>query len=49
MPRIVDLSQEIKPGMMDQVAGSRFTFIGLPLKLKGAHGGPMRAVGVLDD
>jgi kynurenine formamidase len=34
---------------LDQVAGRRFTFIGLPLKLKGAHGGPTRAVAVLDD
>lgn len=34
---------------LDQVVGRRFTFIGLPLKLKGAHGGPTRAVAVLDD
>jgi kynurenine formamidase len=34
---------------LDQVSGRRFTFIGLPLKLKGAHGGPTRAVAVLDD
>jgi kynurenine formamidase len=34
---------------LDQVGGCRFTFIGLPLKLKGAHGGPTRAVAVLDD
>lgn len=34
---------------LDQVAGQRFTFIGLPLKLKGAHGGPTRAVALLDD
>jgi kynurenine formamidase len=34
---------------LDRVAGRRFTFIGLPLKLKGAHGGPTRAVAVLDD
>ena len=34
---------------LDQVAGRRFTFVGLPLKLKGAHGGPTRAVAVLDD
>ena len=33
---------------LDQVAGRRFTFIGLPLKLKGAHGGPTRAMAVLD-
>jgi kynurenine formamidase len=34
---------------LDQVAGKRFTFIGLPLKLRGAHGGPTRAVAVLND
>ena len=34
---------------LDQIVGQRFTFIGLPLKLKGAHGGPTRAVAVLDD
>jgi kynurenine formamidase len=34
---------------LDQVVGRRFTFIGLPLKLKGAHGGPTRAVALLDD
>jgi kynurenine formamidase len=33
---------------LDKVAGRRFTFIGLPLKLKGAHGGPTRAMAVLD-
>lgn len=34
---------------LDQVVGRRFTFIGLPLKLKGAHGGPTRAVALLDE
>src|ERR687891_410102 len=34
--------------ILHEVAGRRFTFIGLPLKLKGAHGGPTRAVAVLD-
>lgn len=34
---------------LDQVVGKRFTFVGFPLKLKGAHGGPTRAVAVLDD
>lgn len=33
---------------LGRVAGQRFTFIGFPLKLKGAHGGPTRAVAVLD-
>jgi kynurenine formamidase len=34
---------------LDQVVGRRFTFIGLPLKLTGAHGGPTRAAALLDD
>ncbi|MGH9246773.1 MAG: cyclase family protein [Acidimicrobiales bacterium] len=34
---------------LDQVSGRRFTFVGFPLKLQGAHGGPTRAVAVLDD
>ena len=33
---------------LDQVAGQRFTFIGLPLKLRGGHGGPTRAIAVLE-
>lgn len=33
---------------LDQVVGKRFTFIGLPLKLKGAHGGPTRAAALID-
>lgn len=34
---------------LDRVAGKRFIFVGFPLKLRGAHGGPTRAVAVLDD
>ena len=34
---------------LDQVVGRRFTFAGFPLKLQGAHGGPTRAVAILDD
>jgi kynurenine formamidase len=33
---------------LDQVAGARFLFAGFPLRLKGAHGGPTRAVAILD-
>lgn len=33
---------------LDQVVGRRFTFVGFPLRLRGAHGGPTRAVAVLD-
>ena len=33
---------------LDQVVGRRFTFIGFPLRLRGAHGGPTRAVALLD-
>ncbi|MGH9167758.1 MAG: cyclase family protein [Acidimicrobiia bacterium] len=31
------------------VAGRRFTFIGFPLKIRGGHGGPTRAVALLED
>lgn len=34
---------------LDQVSGRRFTFVGFPLKLRGAHGGPTRAVAILLD
>lgn len=34
---------------LDQVLGRRFTFMGLPLKFRGGHGSPVRAVGFLDD
>jgi kynurenine formamidase len=34
---------------LDQVSGRRFTFVGFPLKLRGAHGGPTRAVAILDE
>lgn len=34
---------------LDQVSGRRFTFVGFPLKLRGAHGGPTRAVAILTD
>jgi kynurenine formamidase len=33
---------------LDQVLDVRFTFAGFPLKLRGAHGGPTRAVAILD-
>jgi kynurenine formamidase len=31
------------------VVGRRFTFVGFPLKVVGAHGGPTRAVAILDE
>jgi kynurenine formamidase len=34
---------------LDQVVAKRFTFIGLPLKIRGGTGSPVRAVAVLDD
>ena len=34
---------------LDQVVNKRFTYIGLPLKVRGAHGGPTRAIAVLED
>jgi kynurenine formamidase len=33
---------------LDQLIGKRFTFFGFPLKVIGAHGGPTRAVAMLD-
>lgn len=33
---------------LDQVLNTRFTFIGFPLKLRDAHGGPTRAVAIVD-
>jgi kynurenine formamidase len=35
--------------VLTEVVGRRFTFIGFPLKVVGAHGGPTRAVAILDD
>lgn len=34
---------------LDQLVGLRFLFVGFPLKLRGAHGGPTRAVAILED
>jgi kynurenine formamidase len=34
---------------LDQIDRPRFTFIGLPLRIKGATGSPIRAVAVLDE
>ncbi|WP_213451279.1 cyclase family protein [Rhizomonospora bruguierae] len=34
---------------LDQLIGRRFTFVGFPLKVIGAHGGPTRAVALLDE
>lgn len=34
---------------LDQLIGLRFVFAGFPLKLRGAHGGPTRAVAILED
>ena len=35
--------------VLTEVAGKRFTFVGFPLRLKGSHGGPTRAVALMDD
>jgi hypothetical protein len=32
-----------------EVAGRRFTFFGFPLRIRGGHGSPVRAVAMLDD
>lgn len=34
---------------LDQVVGKRFTFVGFPLRLRGSHGGPTRAVALLEE
>ena len=34
---------------LTDVVGTRFTFVGFPLKVVGAHGGPTRAVAIVDD
>jgi kynurenine formamidase len=33
---------------LDKIVNTRFTFIGFPLKLRGAHGGPTRAVALVE-
>jgi kynurenine formamidase len=33
---------------LDMLIGKRFTFVGFPLKLVGGHGGPTRAVALID-
>ncbi len=33
---------------LDRVVNTRFTFVGFPLKLRGAHGGPTRAVALVE-
>jgi kynurenine formamidase len=35
--------------VLTEVVGKRFTFVGFPLKVVGAHGGPTRAVAILDE
>ncbi|HEY2223969.1 cyclase family protein [Actinomycetospora sp.] len=34
---------------LDQVVDTRFTFVGFPLKLQGSHGGPTRAVALVEN
>ncbi len=33
---------------LDKIVNTRFTFVGFPLKLQGAHGGPTRAVALVE-
>jgi kynurenine formamidase len=33
---------------LDRLVDTRFTFVGFPLKVRGAHGGPTRAVALVD-
>lgn len=49
--KLVDLSLELYDGFQSHgahIGQPRFTFIGLPLRIKGATGSPIRAVAVLD-
>lgn len=48
MCRRYDITHYENLANLDQVVGQRFLFVGFPLKLRGAHGGPTRAVAVLD-
>jgi len=34
---------------LDKVAGKRFTFVGLPLKIRGGTGSPIRAIAILNE
>jgi kynurenine formamidase len=34
---------------LDKLLGRRFTFIALPLKIRGGTGSPVRAVAILDE
>jgi kynurenine formamidase len=34
---------------LEQVTGRRFTFFGFPLRVRGGHGSPVRALAMLDD
>jgi kynurenine formamidase len=49
MCRHSDITHYENLANLDLVAGRRFTFVGFPLKLRGAHGGPTRAVAILND
>lgn len=35
--------------VLTEVVGTRFTFVGFPLKVVGAHGGPTRAVAIVEE
>jgi kynurenine formamidase len=35
--------------VLTEVVGRSFTFVGFPLKVVGAHGGPTRAIAIIDD
>lgn len=49
MCRNSDITHYENLANLDLVAGRRFTFVGFPLKLRGAHGGPTRAVAIVDE
>jgi kynurenine formamidase len=49
MCRRVGLTHYENLASLDRVVGRRFTFIGLPLRIRGGTGSPVRAIAVLED
>lgn len=49
MCRHSDITHYENLANLDRLVGRRFTFVGFPLKLRGAHGGPTRAVAIVDE
>ena len=45
----VPVFENLDPTGLEQLIGKTFTFIGIPLKIEGGSGSPVRAVAVLED